>query len=99
MSYFNYNVDAFERLTPVQAFQILRTKREIDDKLYLLIRSEFRRNNYITIASGFSGTRIRTERDLYPLPTDKIQQSLTEEKLKRLANKPLTPEERKLLGL
>jgi hypothetical protein len=97
---FNYTVDAFERLTLTQAFQILDMKAEHDHSRLEFWQSEFRNINFFNIKTSMSDTQsIKEPRDLYPLSFDHLHKDKITERLAELSERKLTADEIKMLNL
>ena len=98
VSNFSYSVDEFNSLTPVQAYQILGQKSEIEFNRLLFLMREFRSINWHTVVATAGSSKIKRPQDLYTLPGDKEEKTLTQKQLE-FFNRPLTAQERKVLGL
>jgi len=73
VNFFNYSVEQFDLLTPVQASLILDQRESIQQDHYRFLQNEFRLNNYFTVVTTQGSKQIKKPADLYKFPEEETR--------------------------
>lgn len=76
VNFFNYSVEQFDLLTPVQASLILDQRENIQHDHYRFLQNEFRLSNYFTVVTTQGSKQIKKPSDLYKFPEEEIKRKV-----------------------